>query len=227
MHTDLSEKIIARRLRTLADESSEAPYEWAEFKRRRSVRLRMPRLIARSRPAAIAVAAAVLVLAVAVVQISRWHIPAFAPADPADIASRASNSRVQGATSGNLAATPGSPEDEQTLAGRNVGESMPESILESTPQSVAAPDRQVQTRTRAIEGWLADLPRDPAVVRVGAHAAVTSLQDQIAALDDLMSAERVAGAKQSRLDALELQRAQLVSSLAQLRYAEMLASASP
>ena len=64
-------------------------------------------------------------------------------------------------------------------------------------------------------------------MRVGAHAAVTRLQDQIAALDDLMSAERVEGAQPTRLDALERQRSQLVNSLAQVQYAEMLASATP
>jgi len=88
-------------------------------------------------------------------------------------------------------------------------------------------DLQEQARTRALEGWLAGLPQDHAIVRVGAHAAVTSLQDQIAALDDLMSAERVEGAKPTRLDALERQRSQLVNSLAQVQYAEMLASATP
>lgn len=91
----------------------------------------------------------------------------------------------------------------------------------------AGQDTGSDARTRAVEGWLADLPREPTVVRVGAHAAVTSLQDQIATLDDLMSAERVAGAEPSRLQALERQRAQLVSSLAQLRYAELLASSTP
>lgn len=90
----------------------------------------------------------------------------------------------------------------------------------------ATPDRVARQRTRALEGWLADLPHDPAVVRVGAHAAVSRLQDQIAALDDLMSAERAAGAQPARLDALEHQRTQLVSSLAQVQYAEMLASAA-
>lgn len=88
-------------------------------------------------------------------------------------------------------------------------------------------DSQEQARTRAIEGWLADLPQDHAIVRVGAHAAVSSLQDQIAALDDLMSAERVEGAQPGRLEALARRRAQLVSSLAQLQYAELLASANP
>lgn len=90
----------------------------------------------------------------------------------------------------------------------------------------ATPDHLARQHTRALEGWLADLPHDPAVVRVGAHAAVSRLQDQIAALDDLMSAERATGAQPDRLDALEHQRAQLVSSLAQVQYAEMLASAA-
>ncbi len=88
-------------------------------------------------------------------------------------------------------------------------------------------DLQEQARARAIEGWLAGLPQDHVIVRVGAHAAVTSLQDQIAALDDLMSAARVEGAQPTRLDALERQRSQLVNSLAQVQYAEMLASATP
>ena len=88
-------------------------------------------------------------------------------------------------------------------------------------------DRQEEARTRAIEGWLAGLPQDHAIVRVGTHAAVSSLQDQIAVLDDLMSAERVSGAQPGRLEALGRQRAQLVSSLAQVQYAEMLASATP
>jgi hypothetical protein len=192
MHTDLIDKVIARRLHTLADQSSDVPYEWAEFKRRRSVRSTAPRLSGPGRAAAIAASAvaAVVVLAItiAITDSGRGHITASALATgPADLASRASRA--------------GEP--------------------------VSVPDHSEQARTRAIEGWLADLPRDPTVVRVGAHAAVTSLQDQIAELDDLMSAERVTGAKERRLDALELQRAQLVSSLAQLRYAEMLAAESP
>jgi hypothetical protein len=88
-------------------------------------------------------------------------------------------------------------------------------------------DLQEQARTRALEGWLAALPQDHAIVRVGAHAAVSSLQDQIAALDELMTAERMEGAQPTRLDALERQRSQLVNSLAQVQYAEMLASANP
>jgi len=174
----MSEKIIARRLRALANEPNAAPYDWAEFERRRRRSL-LARAIGRKGPAAIAAAAlaAVLVTAVLFVRSSRVHTPALA--QPA------------------------------TAARGNVT------------------DRQEQARTRAIEGWLARLPTDRVIVRVGTHAAVTSLQDQIAALDDLMSSERVAGAQPGRIAALERQREQLVSSLAQLRYAELLASATP
>jgi hypothetical protein len=178
MHTDIDEKNIARRLRAAGDEPSDAPYDWAEFQRRRQ-RSMLTRVIERNRPAAIAAAvlAALLVTAFPFVRSAHEHRPVVAP---------------------------------------------PNSVASRNPA-----DFQEQARTRALEGWLAGLPQDHAIVRVGAHAAVTSLQDQIAALDDLMSAERVAGAQPARLDALERQRSQLVNSLAQVQYAEMLASANP
>lgn len=181
MHTNLDEKTISGRLRAAGDEPSEAPYDWAEFQRRRH-RSTLTRAIERNRPAAIAAAvlAAVVVTAVPFLRSSHEHAPALLPAH--SVASDNASDRTE---------------------------------------------RQEQARTRAIEGWLAGLPHDRALVRVGTHAAVTGLQDQIAALDDLMSTERVAGAQPSRLDALERQRAQLISSLAQLQYAEMLASATP
>lgn len=178
MHTDLDEKIVARRLRAAADEPTEAPYDWAEFQRRRQ-RSMITRLIEQNRPAAIAAAvlAAVLVTALPFIHSTHEHGPPIAaPVTTAD--SKAS-------------------------------------------------DLQEQARTRAIEGWLAALPRDHALVRVGTHTAVSGLQDQIATLDDLMSAERVAGAQPTSLKGLERERAQLVNSLAQLQYAEILASANP
>jgi hypothetical protein len=73
------------------------------------------------------------------------------------------------------------------------------------------------------ESWLASLPTEPAVVRVGTRAAVATLEDHIAQVDDLLSAGRVAQATPARLLALQQERAQLVSSLVQVRYAETLA----
>ena len=178
MHTDLIEKIIARRLRGADDESNEAPYDWAEFQRRRH-RSRVTRVIERNRPAAIAAAALAAVLFTVVPFLRSSHV------------------------------------------------STPRLTSPITTAHDDVSDRQEQVRTRAIEGWLARLPHDRVIVRVGTHAAVSSLQDQIAVLDDLMSTERAAGAQPVRLDALEQQREQLVGSLAQLQYAEMLASANP
>lgn len=79
----------------------------------------------------------------------------------------------------------------------------------------------------AAERWLESRPAEPAVVRVGAYAAVAGLEDRIAQLDDLLSAARAEGMQPSRLSALEAQRTRLVSSLAQVRYAEILVAASP
>ena len=74
--------------------------------------------------------------------------------------------------------------------------------------------------------WLASLPTEPAVVRVGTRAAVTTLEDRIAQVDDLLSAERADRAPAAHLLALQQQRLLLVDSLAQVRYAETLADES-
>jgi hypothetical protein len=195
MHTDLIERILARRLRALADEPAEAPYDWAEFERRRQSAAAAGS-VGRQRLAAMAAAGVAALVIAGLVIVRSIHHGATAVAQVSS------------------SAHAGTLDREQAGDGRATG------------APAAAPSRRVLARTQAIEGWLARLPHDPGVVRVGTRAAVTSLQDQIAELDDLMSAERVAGAQPARLDALELQRAQLVSSLAQLRYAEMLASAA-
>jgi|KBSMisStandDraft_5_1062788.scaffolds.fasta_scaffold129289_2 hypothetical protein len=81
-------------------------------------------------------------------------------------------------------------------------------------------------RADAAEHWLASLPDEPVVVHVGTRAAVAGLEDRIAQVDDLLSAARVEGAQPGRLSALELQRARLVNSLVQVRYAETLVAES-
>jgi hypothetical protein len=82
-------------------------------------------------------------------------------------------------------------------------------------------------RSRAIESWLATLPREPAVVRVGTRAAVAGLEDRIAQVDDLMTSVRIDGLRPDRLAALQQERLRLVGSLAQVRFAEVVASESP
>jgi hypothetical protein len=76
------------------------------------------------------------------------------------------------------------------------------------------------------ERYLASLPREPTLVHVGTRAAVETLEDNIAQVDDLVSAARAGSAPPARLQALLDDRMQLVSSLVQVRYAESLAAAS-
>ena len=102
--------------------------------------------------------------------------------------------------------------------------------FEPDPARVAAngdPDLQLSAaRSTAIEGWLASLPREPAGVHVGTRAAVAGLEDRIAQVDDLLTAVRLDRAQPDRLAALQQERVRLVGSLAQVRYAEVVAAGS-
>jgi hypothetical protein len=82
-------------------------------------------------------------------------------------------------------------------------------------------------RADSAERWLAERPDDAAIVQVSTHLAIANLEDRIASMDDLLNLERLRHAYPSRLRALQLQRAQLVDSLAQVRYAEMLVEETP
>lgn len=82
-------------------------------------------------------------------------------------------------------------------------------------------------RADSAEQWLADRPDDSALVQVSTHLAVANLEDRIASMDDLLNLERLQHAYPARLRALQLQRAQLVDSLAQVRYAEILVEDTP
>ena len=76
------------------------------------------------------------------------------------------------------------------------------------------------------ERWLSSLPREPALVHVGTRSAVETLEDDIAQLDDLVSAARAGRTPAAGVQPLLAERAQLVNSLVQVRYAETLADAS-
>src|SRR5580704_2284636 len=76
------------------------------------------------------------------------------------------------------------------------------------------------------ERWLASLPEEPAIVHVGTRAAVLGLEDRIAQIDDLLSTARDNGDAPARLATLSQERARLVGTLVQVRYAEALADGS-
>ncbi len=88
------------------------------------------------------------------------------------------------------------------------------------------PDRQALAQAEISERWLARLPVEPAVMRVGTRAAVTDLEDRIAWVDDVLSAERLDAVDPTHIVALQRERARLVNSLAQVRYAESLVAAA-
>ena len=97
---------------------------------------------------------------------------------------------------------------------------------EATMPYELEPPSAVEARVDDAESWLASLPSEPVVVHVGTRAAVAGLEDRIAQLDDVLSEARVEGAQPAKLVALEEQRARLVNSLVQVRYAETLVAVS-
>jgi len=98
---------------------------------------------------------------------------------------------------------------------------------DGAPAAAGAGGTSESERDEALaERWLASLPREPAVVNVGTRAAVETLEDHIAQVDDLLSTGQAHSAPPAQLQTLQRRRAQLVSSLVQVRYAETLADAS-
>ncbi len=84
-----------------------------------------------------------------------------------------------------------------------------------------------EARELALESWLASLPQEPVVVHVGTRAAVAGLEDQIAEVDDLLTSVRLEGVHPERFEVLQQERARLLGTLAQVRYAEAVDAASP
>jgi hypothetical protein len=101
----------------------------------------------------------------------------------------------------------------------------------ATPAVSAAASARAATESaaeepRAAEAWLARLPHEPAIVQVGTRADVLGLEDRIAQVDDLLTAGGVGRGQGVSVLALQRERARLVSSLVQVRYAETLANES-
>ena len=89
---------------------------------------------------------------------------------------------------------------------------------------LALPDPRFVEQSKASERWLTHLPAEPAVMRVGTRIAVANLEDRIAWVDDVLSDESLDAVNPTHVGALEHERARLVNSLAQVRYAETLAA---
>lgn len=197
MRIDLIDVGLARRLRGLEDEVGAAPYDWAEFQRRRDPRIAARRALARRRSAVAVVMAALVIAALGGYFGSMaLHRPVARPTDRPTLA-RASRC----------------PSGERQQA--------------SDAGCTGAPRADsVQARIPAGQGALAGLSNGPVVLRLGTQVAESGLVNQIATLDEVLSAARVSGTRPARLAILERRRRQLVSALSEVRYAEMLADAS-
>jgi hypothetical protein len=94
------------------------------------------------------------------------------------------------------------------------------------PGSPRVRPRPVMLPTVNAEFWLDTHPQR-ALVRVPAQMAVTELEDQIATMDDQLNAVRITQPQAQQLALLLRDRAQLVESLAQVRYAQNLVAGLP
>jgi hypothetical protein len=86
----------------------------------------------------------------------------------------------------------------------------------------AAPSAQAGFSAEWLDSW-----EEPVIVRVGSRLATAELEDRIAYVDDLLSAERANDAQPGRVAQLQRERERLTQSLVQLRYAEMLTARLP
>ncbi len=196
---DLTKEAIAQRLRALRSELP-PPFDWGELQRRSRARAR-----AKSGARTLAIAAVLALVCVIAIRLNRSG-----PHPERTTAPRAeSATRVR----------PSAP---------SVTAPAPELLHAQAPDSLhtQAP-AELLARADTAERWLASEPESGPIVQVSTHLAVTHLEDRIASMDDLLNLERLEHARPSRLRTLQLERAQLVDSLAQVRYAEILASETP
>ena len=80
--------------------------------------------------------------------------------------------------------------------------------------------------TANAESWLNAHPRQ-ALVQVPAQMAVTELEDQIATMDDQLNAMQLSHPHARQLALLQRDRAQMIESLAQVRFAQNLVVGLP
>jgi hypothetical protein len=106
---------------------------------------------------------------------------------------------------------------------RVAAQAAPPTVTPLMPESARVAD----ARAQAAERWLASLPSEPVIVRFGTRVAVTSLEDRIAQVDDLLTAANFGDVQPARRAALQQERGRLVNSLAQVRYAEAMAANAP
>jgi hypothetical protein len=190
---------IAHRLRELPGET-DAPYDWAEFRRRERTRYWRPRQAVKWQHAATAAGVTVFIAVMAM-----WGRSAQAPHHV--IASEVN---------------PSPPVETQPPS--MTAEQVAEVAVGAAQTALRVAQSAARERAQASQQWLARQPDEPALVRVGPRLAVANLEDRIAWLDDALTDQQFGRVDARQVDMLQQERARLVNSLAQVRYAETLAA---
>jgi hypothetical protein len=226
---------IARQLRELPSEAA-PPYDFAEF-RRRSEALSAPRRQWVTWPHAAAAAGLTAVVAAMALlgtsggpganddvgpAVSGRSTVAVAPAN----ASIDSPDGEAPASPRSAGAADGSSTSPRSAGAADGGSASPRGLASNSGAApvVASAATSIDPFEQALAAreWLARQPAEPALVRAGSRLAVTGLEDRIAWFDDALTDQRLHGANPAQLKVLQQERARLVSSLAQVRYAEAL-----
>jgi hypothetical protein len=196
---------VRQRLRELPVER-QAPYDWAEFRRRERERARPRRSPVKWEHAALAAGITALIASVAMWGRTDHQLP--------DLASN-------GAVTVPAAVDPAFDEElNQRFNAAAVEASL-------AAQAAVAAQFAALARAPASKRWLERHAVEPAVVRMGPRLAVANLEDRIAWVDDALTDAQFASVNTGRMQALEQERARLVSSLAQVRYAQTLVAQMP
>ncbi len=245
---------IRQRLRDLPQDLR-PPYDWAEFRRRERQRP-WPARSVKWEHAAAAAGITVLIASMALwgranhpqvgVESSGAGTASLSassgvtPHDPTSVGPEAGQHDVAASTgvaSASSASSPRESEDthpadraapsEQLNAPFNAVANAQAAAASRAAQAAVASQLAAFARTPMSKRWLEQRPAEPALVRVGSRLAVANLEDRIAWVDDALTDAKLAAVDRAGLQALQQQRARLVSSLAQVRYAETLAAQVP
>jgi hypothetical protein len=193
--TRSSAEDIPQKLRELSAELP-PPYDWAEFNRRGRDRFVARRTLVKWPHAAAAAGLTAFVAAMAMLGTGQHGK----------------------ADSGNEMDGPAVAEVSAPLRSRELNP------MEAANEEMSGGQAPTAGEAQQARDWLARQPAEPALVRVGPRIAVANLEDRIAWFDDALTSERVHGANADYVRVLQQERARLVSSLAQVRYAETLAA---
>ena len=221
---------IQQRLRGLPGES-QAPYDWLEFRRRARSRVRPARSAVKWEHAAAAAGVTVLVASMAM-----WgsvNHPATEVSSSGITTVPSTTSNAPAAASAPSIADSGADTDvgvdvkEGSHVAANTPSQPAESAMSAAVQAAVVSQLASFARTQASRRWLDTQPAEPILARMDSRLAVANLEDRIAWVDDALTEGHFAQMNAARMQTLQQQRARLVTSLAQVRYAETLVAQVP